>query len=94
MAPNPLPLMSSPVPSIVNVPTVSDDPGHEHINPAVSDDPSPEILPCPIMLGPIMSDLGTKHINSANLSKIGSIKYNQQENGYNLKWELRANFNT
>jgi len=57
----------------------------DDIDPAVSD--------------PAMSDLTVSHdaspedINAAFSSKIGSMTYDRKENGYNLKWESRAEFN-
>jgi hypothetical protein len=71
--------MSSPVPSVVNVPTVLDDTGPEHIDPAVSD---------PAVSDPTMSDDdGPDNINPATSSKTGSMTYDRKKNGYNLEWE-------
>jgi hypothetical protein len=78
--------MSSPVPSIVNVPTMLDDTGPEHIDPAVSD---------PAVSDPTMSDDdGPNNIDPATSSKTGSMTYNHKKNSYNLEWESRADFNT
>jgi hypothetical protein len=78
--------MSSPVPSVVNVPAVLDDTGPEHIDPAVSD---------PAVSDPTMSDDDSPdNINPATSSKTGSMTYDRKKNGYNLEWESRADFNT
>jgi hypothetical protein len=78
--------MSSPVPSVVNVPAVLDDTGPEHIDPAVSD---------PAVSDPTMSDDdGPDNIDPATSSKTGSMTYDRKKNGYNLEWESRADFNT
>jgi len=85
-APSPLPPMSSPVPSVVNVPAAPDDTGPEHIDPTVSD---------PAVSDPAVSDDdGHDNIDPATSSKTGSITYDRKKNGYNLEWESRADFNT
>jgi hypothetical protein len=83
--------MSSPVPSVVNVPIAPDNTGPEHINPTVSD----PTMSNPTMFNPTMSDDdGHDNIDPATSSKPGSITYNHKKNGYNLEWKSRANFNT
>ena len=90
-APSPLLPMSSPVPSVVNVPIAPDNTGPEHINPTVSD----PTMSNPTMFNPTMSDDdGHDNIDPATSSKPGSITYNHKKNGYNLEWESRADFNT
>jgi len=57
-----------------------DNAGTEHIDTAVSD--------------PAVShDASPEDINAATSSKIGSMAYDRNENGYNLEWESRAEFN-
>jgi hypothetical protein len=63
----PPPMLSSPVPSIADIPTMSDDASPEHADPDA--------------------------IDPTTLTKMGSITYNREEAGYNLKWESRDNFN-
>ena len=38
-------------------------------------------------------DAGSEHIDPATSSRIGSISCDREENGYNLEWESRADFN-
>jgi len=85
--------------SVVNVLAVPDDAGGEHIDPAVSgpavlDHARPEqsVLPCPAVSDQDHSS--AEYINPATASKIGSITYDRQKNGYNLEWESRADFNS
>ena len=97
--------MSSPVPSVVNVPAVPDDTGREHIDPAVSDpavsdpamsDPtvSSPATSNPAVSGPAVSDDAVPdNIDPATSSKLGSMDYDRKDNGYNLEWESRADFN-
>jgi hypothetical protein len=59
--------MSSPAPSIIDIPTVLHHAGPKHVNPDTID--------------PAMS------------SKMGSMTYNWNENGYNLEWKSRTDFN-
>jgi hypothetical protein len=90
-APSPLPPMSSPVPSVVNVPAAPDDTSPEHINPTVSD----PAVSDPAVFDPTMSDDdGHDNIDPATSSKTGSITYDRKKNGYHLEWESRADFNT
>ena len=53
----------------------------------------PMLLPAPASSNTptMLNHASPKHL--ATLSKIGSMTYNQEENGYNLEWESQANFN-
>jgi hypothetical protein len=41
----------------------------------------------------VPDDAGPEQIDPATSSKIGSMAYDREENGYNLEWESRAEFN-
>src|SRR5882757_4226124 len=42
----------------------------------------------------VLNSAGPEYIDPATSSKIGSITYDPHKNGYDLEWELRADFNT
>ncbi|KAN0103757.1 hypothetical protein V8E52_006518 [Russula decolorans] len=50
-------------------------------------------VPSLVTIPAMPDDAGPNNINPTTLSKIGTLSYNQQENGYGLEWESRANFN-
>ena len=60
-------------------------------SPPITSIPSPSNIPA------MLDDAGLEHIdptiNSATSSRIGSMTYNREENGYNLEWESRGDFN-
>ena len=65
----------------------------QHPNPSQSRSP-PMSSPIPVSYNaPAAPDhAGPEHIDPATSSKIGSMTYDREENGYNLEWESRADF--
>ena len=57
-----------------------------HYSPAQMSSPAPTVVDVPVM--PV--DAGPDHATSLRL--VGSITYDREENGYNLEWETRADF--
>ena len=50
-------------------------------------------LPPPVVNVPaVPDDAGADPIDPATSSKIGGITYDQEEGGYKLEWETRADF--
>ena len=50
-------------------------------------------VPAVVNVLAVPDDARSEHINPATSSRTGSISCDWEENGYNLEWESRANFN-